>query len=80
MDYQNLSQSLTIANEYKKKYDELNRENTLLLKQNDDLNRTVGYLKEQNKRNNKIIEYVLILCILKINKYLKSKNYNQYVY
>ena len=56
LDYENLSNNLTFANQYKKQHEEINREYNNLFHQNEELNKIINYLSEQNKKNMKIIE------------------------
>jgi len=56
LDYENLSDNLTFANQYKEQNEEINKEYNSLFHQNEELNKIVNYLNEQNKKNTKIIE------------------------
>lgn len=56
IEYQNLNQNFSIANDYQRKYDELLKENKILHRQEEESIRTIEYLKEQNEKNLNIIE------------------------
>jgi hypothetical protein len=56
VNYQNLSNNLSITNQLKKKYEEINSDYNNLFIENEKLNEIKNYLSLQNKKNSKIIE------------------------